>query len=141
MNLLKALMSNGRVMILPERKVCMAITSEDIYNSLTALAGVMVNELFEHKCENINDYEAQLREIQKQHDEMTKTETPATKTYLVYEVETRANAFLVKAGSEDEAGRLLEDNCWDADLPEIERLEGYDKHIESRTEVDGEWKR
>lgn len=50
----------------------MTITPEQIVDSLIELAGNMVNDLYEFKCEFADDYNNQLQEIFEQYREMTK---------------------------------------------------------------------
>lgn len=48
----------------------MAITAEQLYRSLVDLAGETINELYEHKCDNADDYNNQLQEIVEQHNQI-----------------------------------------------------------------------
>jgi len=54
----------------------MAITPEQIVESLMELSGEMVGELYEHKCDNADNFNAQRQEIQEQINQMTGSAKP-----------------------------------------------------------------
>lgn len=48
----------------------MAITAIDIVQSLFEIAGEAINELYEHKCDNADDFNTQLQEVHEQYNKM-----------------------------------------------------------------------